>query len=717
MKKVGLILGGIVVIVVVAILALTLLVDVNQYRTVIEARLEQQLGRDVTLGAMSLGLLPLRIQVDEPVISEDPDFGERPPFVRAESLAVRVSLLPLIRRDIRIQSLELDRPSVELVRNAAGMWNFSTLGSDQPETDPAMAGTAPAQTSGAAFTLDLLVVSDGQVAVSQLGATETRSVYDHIDLTVNDYAAGQPFSFDITAHIQGEGAQELRVVGEGGPVSVENPLDTPFRGTLGLEDVGVEGLTAFLQTDALSVASGALSGETEIQNESGTLIATGSLSLEDARFNDVEVGYPISMAYEAQAALARKFLTIQSATLRLGETPMAVSGTVNAATSPASLDLEIESGEVSISEIARLASAFGVAFPPDATVDGRVSTDLEVSGSTTQPVLTGTIAGRGLRISGNSIPQPVGIEAIDLALSPTVIRSNEFDARSGDTTATARFALEDYASENPRIDAEVRAPGATLPEIQSIARAYGITGLDQIEGQGGLDLDLRASGPLDSIGSDAIIRALDGDINLDFSPLRASGFDASRELGIIGGFTSGSGTEGITEILRLSGQIAIRNGIAQTENLMAELGIGNISATGTADLATETLDLKGMAVLSKAFSDTIGGTSVAGYLSTALANSAGEIVIPITISGTFTEPQFAPDSNMFVQMQAERLLPSFDDPGAALSGLLNAFSGQSDDSDEEESQGEDAPEQDRPEDAIREILGGFFGGRNAEEPQ
>src|SRR5262249_5880878 len=147
---------------------------------------------------------------------------------------------------------------------------------------------------------------------------------------------------------------------------------------------------------------------------------------------------------------------------------------------PVTMDLKIKSGEVSIAEIARLASAFGVAFAPGATVAGRVSTDVQAKGSFAKPILSGTIAGRDLRISGQGIPQPVQVNAVNLALSPTAIQSNEFNATSGKTTVVGKLAVLQYASSSPSADVELRAPGATLPEIQSIAKAYGMNGLDQI---------------------------------------------------------------------------------------------------------------------------------------------------------------------------------------------------------------------------------------------
>ena len=50
-----------------------------------------------------------------------------------------------------------------------------------------------------------------------------------------------------------------------------------------------------------------------------------------------------------------------------------------------------------------------------------------------------------------------------------------------------------------------------------------------------------------------------------------------------------------------------------------------IAAKGIANLATEALDMHVTAVLSKEYSQTVGGTGVGGYLSTALANAKGEL--------------------------------------------------------------------------------------------
>jgi uncharacterized protein involved in outer membrane biogenesis len=685
------------------------LLDVNRYRGVVQTRLEQQLNRQVTLGDMSLGLLPLRFQVANPVIAEDPVFGGQSPFVQAENLDVSVSLWPLLSGDVQVQSLELRRPSVELIRNSQGAWNFSTLGS-RTEGQPAEAPSTGEPTS---FTLGRLAVVDGQVAITDQQQSQPRTVYDHIDLTLLNYTPGQPFAFDLAAHIQGEGAQEIRLEGEGGPLA-ESPSDTPFRGTLRLNEVGIEGLRTFLNTEGLSQAAGSLTGETMISNQPGALTAAGNLRIDGASVNRVDVGYPIAIDYDLGSNISQGLLSINNATIQLGPTPVSVAGSVNTNATPADLDLSIKTGDVSIVEIARLASAFGVAFSPGADVAGRVNADVQVRGPAARPALTGTVGGRDLRISGSSIPVPVDVQTLDLRLSPSEIRSNDFTARAGMTVVNARFALRQYMSESPSIDVALKAPKATLPEIQSIARAYGSTGLDQISGQGSLNLDLRAAGPTQALDSAAVLRAVNGTINLDFSPLRVAGFDAAKELGVIGGFVASAAGQDFTDIERMTGRIVIQNGIARTDDLQIQMAIGRLSGAGTGNLVTEELNMKVSAVLSKATSDRVGSTGVAGYLSTALSNSQGELVIPMLVTGTFKQPKFSSDVSTFVQMQKERLLPSFANPREAVSGILGALTGRQQNEQTPQNNVDQPPaQQQRPQDAVKGVLEGLFGRRKA----
>jgi hypothetical protein len=292
--------------------------------------------------------------------------------------------------------------------------------------------------------------------------------------------------------------------------------------------------------------------------------------------------------------------------------------------------------------------------------------------------LNGTIIGSDIQLSGRDIAQPMRIQSINLNLSPTQVQSNRFNLASGGTTLTAEFVLRDYLSPTPTVDATVRAPNAQLPAILSIAKAYGVKSLDKVNGAGTVNLDMRATGPLRSVNATEIMRTLNGTIDLDFNDVKYSGANVSQQLSAIAGFLNASPASqspaGVTNISKMTGKILVKNGIAETNNLQARLDIGNAGAVGTANLADNTLNMRVTAVLSRTTSQKVGGSNIAGFMQTALANKQGELVIPVLVTGTFSHPTFTPDIQQIARMRVKGLVPNFNDP-ASITGTLQSLLG------------------------------------------
>jgi uncharacterized protein involved in outer membrane biogenesis len=525
MRKVGIVIGTIVLVLIVVVVVFAATFNVNQYRGTIQSELEKRLNRRVVLGDMHLGIFPPRLQVENLSIADDPKFNDAKPFVEAQGLDVSVELLPLLNKSVEISSLSLQRPSVELIKDAQGRWNFSTIAATQKP--------APSQNKQQ-FSLGQLAVQDGQVAVTDEQARKPPVVYDHITLTLTDFAPDSPFSLDASVHFPGQGAQEIRLQGKGGPVHQTDPAATPFHGSLDLKDVSLAGFQKFLQTPALTNSDGILSGHTNIVSESGKLSAVGQMTVEQLRVRGLEVGYPISADYEVNDDLASDLLRITKGAVKLGQTPLFATGTVNMKPTPAELDMNLKANNVSIAEIAQLAATAGIALAPGTTVNGIVNADIHVRGLADKPALNGTVAGRDIQASGKDIPLPVQIKAVKFALTPDEIRSDNFPVISDGTTVNTQFSLRSYTSKTPLVDATLKAPQAELPAILAMAKAYGVTGLDKLNGAGTLALDMHAAGPLQSITSDEIMRALNGNLNLNFNNVRYSGVDVGHGLASIG---------------------------------------------------------------------------------------------------------------------------------------------------------------------------------------
>jgi len=950
MRKLGIALVVIVVLLVAVVLIVPRLIDINRYHGQIQAELQKRLGRTVTLGEMHLSLFPPSFQVQNPVIGEDPrfSFNQNRPFATAEKLAVSVKLLPLLHRDLEVKSLELDRPHIEMVRDQQGAWNFATLGQEpkpaattaptpttakkapaprgkkqtppqpQPPAQPSPANPGPEANKAAAGQLMLanLAIVDGQVAITDLQKHQSRAVYDHIDLSVNDFAPDKPFSIKAAAHLptqKGGGKQAITLNGKGGPITQSDLLNTPFDGTLKLDQVSVSAAQKFLNSQALAGIDGLVTGDASVKNSGGKLTSAGNIQLQNPRVKNVEVGYPIILNYDLTDDLTNDVIQIRKGEVRLRETPVTVTGTLNTRPVPSQVDLKLTAANASIEEMARLASAFGVAFGPGMSVKGTVNANIAAKGPMSKPAMNGQVAANNLEIKSNQIPQPVNVSAIQLALTPDTIRSNNFSATTGSTTVNANFALNQYTSPKSAIDATLRAPNAKVGELLNIAKAAGVSAVEGMTGDGALTLDVHAQGPtknmsalvfngrgklqnaslklpslnkpiqvrnadlgfnqnsatlsnlaasvgqtnatgnltmknfaapqvqftlnadkvdvaelqqltaaapaqqkrsaveqnfwhiipaaeaqtapaapaktassasqpgiiekmsgggtvtigsvkyddlllsnvhtnvtldhgivrlnpvtaalyngtesgtitidlrpaqpvytvamktdkvdanklvssvsdlkqtlygllssnvnatFSSSSANSIARSLNGQLAIDLSNGRLMNVDLLHELAAAGKFLDASGipnvSRGFTNVAQLSGNFDVKNGVAQTNNLKATIDGGTMAAAGLINLAEQTMNLHVTAVLNKALSQQVGGTQIGGFMNTALANSQGELVIPVILTGNFQHPSVTPDLQQIAQMKLKNLLPTSKNPGQLTTGILGQILG------------------------------------------
>ena len=734
MRRLAIIAGVIFLVIVVAVAIFAATFDVNKYRGTIQSQLEKRLGRPVLLGDMGLSLFPPRFRVQNLAIADDSRFSPDAPFIKAQELDVSVKLLPLLHKQFEIDSLSLQRPSVNLIKNSAGVWNFASLGhpaemsntqpgAQQPQQTPPNQPASPAQqprqpSAEQQFSLGKLTIQDGQISLLDQQQSKSPTLYDHIDLTLTNFAPNEPFTVDAAAHMAGAGTQEVRVQGEGGPLVREQPATTPFHGTLNLKQVGIADFSKFLNSPALAGTDGVLTGQTKIHSDQGKLSVQGETNVLSAKIKGMELGYPIAAQYDLTDDLPVDMITIRSMILKLGPTPLELSGSVNAKPTPAQLALNFKANNVSLAEAAKLLAASGVALSQGTTVTGNASANIEARGAANKPALNGTITASNIQMSGKDIAQPIQIPSATLNLTPSQIQSNSFNMISGGTTLNAQLGVRNYLSPSPVVDATVRAPNAQLPAILSLAKAYGVTALDKVNGAGTMNLDMRAVGPVKSLSKAEIIRALNGSTNLNFNNVKYSGANLSQQLASIAGFLNATSTaqtaQGITNILKMTGDIMVRNGIAQTNNLQAQLDIGTIGTVGTANLENEALNMRVTAVLSQAFSQKVGGPNIGGFMKTALANNQGQLVVPALVTGTFSNPVFAPDVQQLGQMKLKGLIPNMDNPASVAGALQNLLGGAKPPTQGQQQQrAEPQPQQADP---LQQVIG-IFGKKKQQKPQ
>ncbi len=103
------------------------LINVNRYRNRVAVAIGSALGRQVAVSGIELKLLPRPGMVLSAfVVADDPSYGAEP-MLRAESVTAYLRLSSLWRGRLEIGTLELDNPSLNLVRRADGHWNLEEL--------------------------------------------------------------------------------------------------------------------------------------------------------------------------------------------------------------------------------------------------------------------------------------------------------------------------------------------------------------------------------------------------------------------------------------------------------------------------------------------------------------------------------------------------------------------------------------------------------------
>ena len=248
-KKKPLILAAIVVVVILLILIITpFFIDADRFRPDIESALSDKLGRKVQIGHLSVSLFSGSLEADQISIADDPAYNSGA-FLTAKSLAVGIDVMPLIfSRDLRVHALEFKEPQIELLRTAAGVWNFSTLGGttaakQTPANDPPANATSGGLNS---FTVDTLKISNGTIAFGRAGQP-ARLAYQNVNISANNISQTAAFPFTFDAKTPGGG--KLDLAGNVGPVGNGDAEKMPFDGQLkvnGVPSQDVENLLAVL---------------------------------------------------------------------------------------------------------------------------------------------------------------------------------------------------------------------------------------------------------------------------------------------------------------------------------------------------------------------------------------------------------------------------------------------------------------------------------------
>jgi len=143
---------------------ISLLIEHSRLRDEFTARLAAAFGRPVEVEGYRFSLWRgPALEARSVTVGEDPRFGNEY-FLRAESLTMRLRWVSLLRGRLELGTLSLTRPSLNLVRNAAGDWNLAEW---LPKPAEPRAANAAASSSQAPLRFRKIAVDGGRINFKQ----------------------------------------------------------------------------------------------------------------------------------------------------------------------------------------------------------------------------------------------------------------------------------------------------------------------------------------------------------------------------------------------------------------------------------------------------------------------------------------------------------------------------------------------------------------------
>lgn len=139
--------GAIVALFIAAVIVVLLVFDPNKYKAEIAAAVQKATGRELAIqGDLKLSLFPwLGVETGAMSLSNAPGFGNEP-FAKIGGAAIKVKLLPLLKKDVEVDTVTVDGLYLHLVRSPSGQTNWDDLTTKEKQETTA----SPATTNSAA---------------------------------------------------------------------------------------------------------------------------------------------------------------------------------------------------------------------------------------------------------------------------------------------------------------------------------------------------------------------------------------------------------------------------------------------------------------------------------------------------------------------------------------------------------------------------------------
>jgi AsmA protein len=606
--------GGLVVLVIAALLLIPLFVDVNKYKPEIEKQVSSATGRPFSIkGDLALSLFPWAgVSFSDLHLGSPPGFTEKD-FLFVKAFDVRMKLLPLLSKDIQVQRFVIEGPKIVLEKNKDGRANWEGLGKPAEKGAPKAGPQAAPKEPAEGLPLKSLAVGEFAVRKGSLlyldHSSGSRKELSDLNIELKDVSLDRPVSFVLSAIMD---KMPLSVEGRIGPVGKDLgkgkvPLDVSVKAfkevTMNLKGT-LQDVTAAPQFD-LALAMDPFSPR----------------KVFDA------MGTPFPVATTDREALSRVSLKTK------------IRGSAQTVSLSDGL-MELDESKLNFSAVAKDFSKPDLAFdlnldkinldrympPPSEKKEGKTQ-----KGKPAEPKKTDYTPLRKMVLDGKvrvGMLMAKGLKIQDIQLKVTgrngVFQLDPLLANLYQGNLSAKAAM-DVRQDVPRTNMNFQTKGVQAgPLLQDLMKK------DFLDGTANAEASISMAGD----EPERIKKTLNGKGQVLFTNGAIKGIDLAnmvRNVTSSFGLAQQGAEKPKTDFSELNAPFTITDGVVDTPGTTLASPLVRVLATGKANLVDESLDLR----VEPKFVATLKGQGD--------TKERGGITVPVLVKGTFSSPSFQPD--------------------------------------------------------------------------
>ncbi|MEE8428872.1 MAG: AsmA family protein [Gammaproteobacteria bacterium] len=653
LRVIGYLIGIVVVLIVGLSIAVPLLLDPNDFKDQITEVVHAKTGRELTLGGdIGLTVFPwLGVELADVQLSNAKGFGEAP-FARIDSAKVRVKLLPLLRKQVEMDTVTLAGLQLNLAKDQDGRSNWDDLAGATQEPSPGKAKGGPAALAGLAVggihLRDTRIVWDDR-------STGSRYVVDGLYLNTGAVQLESPFDFDVAFQLQSAKPEMRSDIKLSGEMWVSDSL----------QQFQVRGLKVSVDAQANELPGGRVQGDLQAELQ----LDLEKQSLELAGLVLEALGLQLAGDFRAGAVLSEEPTFSGSFDLRpfvLRELVKALGQEVPATTDATVLGKADGHLELKGSTDRIQVDPFRLRFD-DSELRGKlgisnfaapvIQIDLNLDAIDLDRYLPPSSKGQGPATPAASAAAGIGMLPVDLLrdlnLSGTLnigtlkafgIRSSDVKlavkARDGKLRLHPASAKMYDGAYRGDVAVDVSGPKPRLSMNESVSNVQvgpllkDLTGDDKLSGTANVKIKLGG------VGNDlpALRRTLNGNLSFSFADGAIKGVNIAQLIRAAKAKLEGKSLPqgqgpNQTDFSELSGTATVTNGVVRNEDFEVKSPLLRMTGKGKVSLPAETIDY----LLTVKLVGSLKGQGGEG-----LASLTG-IGIPVRVGGTFSKPTYRPD--------------------------------------------------------------------------